>query len=127
MADTITPKESPDDPMTPHAPEHGQDHGGDTCCGGQHGYSADRDRYLARLKRIEGQVRGIQRMMGEDQYCIDILTQMSAINSALENVGLALLEDHLHHCVAGAIADGGELADDKITEAMAAVRRMVKS
>lgn len=97
------------------------------CCGGEHGYSADRARYLTRLKRIEGQVRGIQRMVDEDQYCIDILTQLSAINSALENVGLALLEDHLNHCVASAVSDGGKLADDKISEAMVAVKRMVKS
>ncbi|WIM67290.1 metal-sensitive transcriptional regulator [Corynebacterium breve] len=96
-------------------------------CHGPYGYSSDKARYLTRLNRIAGQVGGVHRMIDEDQYCIDILTQISAITSALENVGLALLEDHLHHCVADAVADGGELADDKITEAMAAVKRMVKS
>ena len=72
---------------------------------GQHGYNADDDskkKYLARLKRIEGQTRGIHRMIDEDQYCIDIITQISAVKSALENVSLALLEDHIAHCVAGA-------------------------
>lgn len=91
-----------------------------------HGYSPERDKYLARVKRIQGQVGGIHRMIDEDQYCIDILTQISAITSALENVGLALLEDHLHHCVAGAVAEGGNVGDEKISEAMTAIKRMVK-
>ncbi|AWB82577.1 transcriptional regulator [Corynebacterium yudongzhengii] len=91
------------------------------------GYHEDKKRYLARLKRIEGQTRGIHRMIAEDEYCIDILTQVAAVNSALENVALALLEDHLSHCMRDAAANDGELAEDKITEAMAAVRRMVKS
>lgn len=92
-----------------------------------HGYFAEKSRYLARLKRIEGQVRGIHRMVDEDKYCIDILTQIAAIDSALENLGLALLEDHLHHCVSGALAAGDAQADDKVDEAMQAIRRMVKS
>lgn len=92
-----------------------------------HGYGDDKAKYLARLKRIEGQTRGIHRMIDEDQYCIDILTQISAVNSALENVALALLEDHLGHCVAAAAQEGGEVAEDKLAEAAKAIRRMVKS
>lgn len=71
-----------------------------------HGYISDKDRYLARLKRIEGQARGIHRMIDEDTYCIDILTQISAVTAALENVALGLLDDHLKHCVTAAIHDG---------------------
>ncbi|AKK11800.1 metal-sensitive transcriptional regulator [Corynebacterium uterequi] len=92
-----------------------------------HGYHANKDRYQARLKRIEGQVRGLQRMLDEDQYCIDIITQASAATSALENVSLALLEDHIAHCVAAAAREGGEVADAKIAEAMSAIKRMVKN
>ena len=96
----------------------------DSC---QHGYFDEKSRYLARLKRIEGQVRGIHRMVDEDQYCIDILTQIAAIDSALENLGLALLEDHLNHCVKGALAAGDDQADERVAEAMLAIKRMVKS
>ncbi len=92
-----------------------------------HGYNENKAKYLARLKRIEGQARGIHRMIDEDQYCIDILTQVSAVTSALENVALALLKDHIRHCVTGAAAANGELADEKIEEAMKAIHRMVKS
>lgn len=91
-----------------------------------HGYISEKDRYLARLKRIEGQTRGIHRMIEENTYCIDILTQISAVNAALKGVALALLDDHLKHCVAGAIDDGQE-ADAKIEEASAAIARLVKS
>lgn len=91
-----------------------------------YGYISDKDRYLARLKRIEGQTRGIHRMINEDTYCIDILTQISAVNVALENVALGLLDDHLKHCVAGAINDGQE-TDAKLKEASAAIARLVKS
>lgn len=101
--------------------------GNDHASAGTHGYVSDKSRYLARLKRIEGQARGIHRMIDEDQYCIDILTQISAVNSALENVALALLEDHLNHCVAHAAQDGGAVADEKLAEAAQAIRRMVKS
>ena len=80
-----------------------------------HGY--DKDRYLARLKRIEGQARGVHRMVSEDVYCIDILTQISALTSALESVALGLLEDHLRHCVVNAARAGGEEAEAKIAEA----------
>ncbi|MGC5617637.1 metal-sensitive transcriptional regulator [Georgenia sp. Z1491] len=92
-----------------------------------HGYISDKDRYLARLKRIEGQARGIHRMIDEDTYCIDILTQISAVTSALENVALALLDDHLKHCVVDAARTGGSEADEKIKEASAAITRLVKS
>ena len=92
-----------------------------------HGYTAGKDDLLKRLRRIEGQVRGLQRMVDEDTYCIDVLTQISAATKALEAVALGLLEEHLRHCVAEAIATGGPDADDKITEAAAAVRRLVRS
>ncbi|WP_300343496.1 metal-sensitive transcriptional regulator [Nesterenkonia sp.] len=92
-----------------------------------HGYMSDKDKYLARLRRIEGQARGVHRMVDEDAYCIDILTQISAMTSALENVALALLDDHLKHCVANAVSSGGEEAEQKIREASAAVQRLVKS
>ncbi|WP_375000180.1 metal-sensitive transcriptional regulator [Aeromicrobium sp. CTD01-1L150] len=92
-----------------------------------HGYISDKDRYLARLKRIEGQARGIHRMVDEDTYCIDILTQISALTSALENVALGLLDDHLKHCVVGAAKAGGPGADEKVKEASDAIARLVKS
>ncbi|AKV59842.1 MULTISPECIES: metal-sensitive transcriptional regulator [Corynebacterium] len=91
-----------------------------------HGYISEKDRYLARLKRIEGQTRGIHRMIDENAYCIDILTQISAVNAALKSVALGLLDDHLEHCVANAIK-GGQEAEDKIKEASAAIARLVKS
>ena len=92
-----------------------------------HGYTHDKDNYLKRLRRIEGQVRGLQRMIDEDKYCIDILTQVSAATKALQTVALGLLEDHLGHCVAEAVAEGGETADQKIREASDAIARLVKS
>lgn len=92
-----------------------------------HGYDEKKANYLARMKRIEGQARGIHRMIEEDQYCIDILTQVSALTSALENVALGLLEDHLAHCVADAARRGGPEADEKLAEASAAIKRLVKS
>ena len=92
-----------------------------------HGYSTDKDAYLKRLRRIEGQVRGLHRMVDEDEYCIDVLTQISAVTKALQSVALGLMDDHLHHCVADAVHGGGEDADDKIAEASAAIRRLVRS
>ena len=91
------------------------------------GYVADKDDLLKRLRRAEGQVRGIQRMVEDDTYCIDVLTQVSAATKALENVALALLEDHLSHCVAEASAEGGSVADEKLREASAAIARLVRS
>ncbi|MFC8683490.1 metal-sensitive transcriptional regulator [Microbacterium ureisolvens] len=92
-----------------------------------HGYITDKDRYLNRLKRIEGQARGISRMVDEEKYCIDILTQISALKSALEAVAVGLLDDHLKHCVVDAARAGGEEADQKIKEASDAIARLVRS
>ncbi|WP_018634749.1 metal-sensitive transcriptional regulator [Parafrankia elaeagni] len=92
-----------------------------------HGYSPAKAEYTARLRRIEGQVRGLQRMVDEDKYCIDILTQVSAATRALQSVALGLLSDHLAHCVAQAVAEGGPAADEKIREATAAIARLVRS
>jgi len=91
------------------------------------GYSARKEEYAKRLRRIEGQVRGIARMIDEDKYCIDILTQISAVNSALQAVALGLLDEHLGHCVSNAVATGGEDASAKIAEASAAIARLVRS
>ena len=96
-------------------------------CHTTHGYISDKDRYLARLKRIEGQARGIHRMVDEEQYCIDILTQISALTSALRNVGLGLLDDHMKHCVLDAAQLGDEAADAKSQEASDAIARLVRS
>jgi DNA-binding FrmR family transcriptional regulator len=93
----------------------------------QPGYSDDKDAVRKRLRRIEGQVRGLQRMVDEDAYCIDVLTQISATTKALQAVALELLEDHLGHCVAHAIEAGGPEADEKVREAAAAIGRLVKS
>ena len=93
----------------------------------QPGYITRKDDYTRRLRRIEGQARGLQRMVEEDQYCIDILTQVSAMTSALQAVALGLLDDHLHHCVVDAAAAGGPEADLKIQEASAAIARLVRS
>lgn len=102
---------------------------GDSCCAGdnQYGYADHKLDYLRRLRRIEGQVRGLQRMVEEDQYCIDILTQISAATKALESTALRLLDEHLSHCVTHAIEAGGQEADDKLAEASAAIARLVRS
>jgi DNA-binding FrmR family transcriptional regulator len=92
-----------------------------------HGYTHRKDDYAKRLRRIEGQVRGIAKMIDDDKYCIDVLTQISAVNSALQSVALGLLEEHLNHCVTGAVAAGGEEADTKLAEASAAIARLVRS
>ena len=92
-----------------------------------YGYTENKDDYLKRLRRIEGQVRGLQRMIDEDQYCIDILTQVAAATKALQSVAIGLLEEHLGHCVAQAIAEGGDTASDKIREASEAIARLVRS
>jgi CsoR family transcriptional regulator, copper-sensing transcriptional repressor len=92
-----------------------------------HGYSQNKDDYLKRLRRIEGQVRGLQRMVEEDKYCIDILTQVSAATKALQSVALGLLDEHLSHCVTQAVAEGGDVATLKIREASEAVARLVRS
>lgn len=92
-----------------------------------HGYLSSKDDYLKRLRRIEGQVRGIQRMVDEDTYCIDVLTQISAITKALQSVSLGLLEDHIGHCVVGAAKESDEAAAAKVEEASAAIARLVRS
>jgi len=91
------------------------------------GYSKTKDDHLRRLRRIEGQVRGLQRMVENDKYCIDVLTQVSAANRALQAFALELLEQHMAHCVAEATAKGGAEADAKIAEAAAAIARLVRS
>lgn len=91
-----------------------------------HGYSPDKKRYLARLKRIEGQVRGLHRMVDEDTYCIDVLTQVSAVQSALKGVALALLDDHMQHCVLHAAQQGEDEALEKLDEVSAAVGRLLR-
>ncbi|MBL3681411.1 metal-sensitive transcriptional regulator [Leucobacter aridicollis] len=92
-----------------------------------HGYITDKEKYLQRLKRIEGQARGISRMVDEEKYCIDILTQISALTSALQAVGLGLLDDHLSHCVVDAARKDGPEAQEKLKEASDAIARLVKS
>ena len=91
------------------------------------GYIHRKDEYLARLRRIEGQARGLQRMVEEDAYCIDILTQVSASTKALRAVSLLLLEDHISHCVVDAAAAGGDEADQKVKEATDAIGRLLRS
>ena len=91
------------------------------------GYTSTKDDLLKRLRRVEGQVRGLQRMVDEDAYCIDVLTQVSAATSALQSVALGLLDQHLHHCVADALAVGGAEAAEKVDEASRAIARLVRS
>ena len=92
-----------------------------------YGYIPDKEAYLTRLRRIEGQVRGVQKMVDEEKYCIDILTQVSAVTRALQSVALGLVDDHLAHCVAEAAAEGGEVAAAKVREASDAIARLVRS
>ncbi|NUU13474.1 metal-sensitive transcriptional regulator [Curtobacterium pusillum] len=92
-----------------------------------HGYITAKDDYLKRLRRIEGQARGLQRMVDEEQYCIDILTQVSAMTKALQSVALGLLDDHLAHCVTDAVAEGGDAAAVKLKEASDAIARLVRA
>lgn len=96
-----------------------------------HGYTADKDAYLKRLRRIEGQVRGIARMVEEDKYCIDILTQVAAVNKALHAVSMGLLEEHISHCVVGAAQESQASGNDdavqeKVQEATAAIGRLLR-
>ncbi|WP_432519146.1 metal-sensitive transcriptional regulator [Kineococcus sp. SYSU DK006] len=91
------------------------------------GYDSDKEQVLKRLRRIEGQVRGLHRMVEEDTYCIDVLTQVSAATKALQAVALQLLDDHLAHCVVDAARQGGEAADAKVKEASDAIARLVRS
>jgi DNA-binding FrmR family transcriptional regulator len=95
--------------------------------GAMRGYTDDKQAIGRRLRRIEGQIRGLQRMVDDDVYCIEILTQISAATKALESVALALLDGHLGHCVRQAISSGGPEADEKVAEASAAIARLVRS
>jgi CsoR family transcriptional regulator, copper-sensing transcriptional repressor len=91
------------------------------------GYSGEKDAILKRLRRIEGQVRGLERMVEEDRYCIDVLDQVASVTRSLQSAALVLLDDHLAHCVADALATGGKEATDRLEEASAAIARMVRS
>ncbi len=91
------------------------------------GYAEKKESIQKRLRRVEGQVRGVERMVDEDVYCIDVLTQISAATKALQAVALELLDEHLAHCVADALAEGGAGAHEKVAEASAAIARLVKS
>ena len=93
----------------------------------QRGYSKDKEAIQKRLRRIEGQVRGVQRMVEEDRYCIDVLAQISAATRALQSVALELLDDHMAHCVADPVKTGGDEAATKLDEASAAIARLVRS
>jgi CsoR family transcriptional regulator, copper-sensing transcriptional repressor len=115
--DTVDMAQQPADPHDGHGtPEHAA-----------HGYSGARDAYLTRLRRIEGQVRGLQRMVAEDVYCIDILTQVAAVTKALEAVSLGLLEDHIGHCVVDAARRSPREGEEKVREASRAIARLVRS
>jgi len=93
-----------------------------------HGYAERKPDLVKRLHRIEGQVRGIERMVEDDRYCIDILTQIAAVNTALESLAFTILDDHVNHCVAGALASGDEAdADEKTRELLAAVHRFART
>ena len=95
--------------------------------GHQHGYIHNKDDYLKRLRRIEGQARGLQRMVEDEKYCIDILTQVSAMTKALQSVALGLLDEHMAHCVVDAAREGGNEAEVKLKEASDAIARLVRS
>jgi DNA-binding FrmR family transcriptional regulator len=106
-------------PDTPPEPHDGQRT--------HHGYHARKTEHLKRLRRIEGQIRGLQRMVEEDVYCIDILTQVSASTKGLQSFALQLLEEHLRHCVADAAVKGGDEIDAKVEEATKAIARMLRT
>ncbi|MGH9010570.1 MAG: metal-sensitive transcriptional regulator [Acidimicrobiia bacterium] len=91
------------------------------------GYEMSKDQLLARLRRVEGQIRGLQQMVEADRYCIDVLTQISAVTKALQSVAVGMLDDHLRHCVADAVSAGGPDGDRKLAEATQAIERLVKS
>ena len=91
------------------------------------GYSLSKDDYLTRLRRIEGQVRGLQRLVDEDTYCIEVLTQISSVTKALQGVGVGLLDEHIRHCVRNAVQEGDAAGDAKIEEAVTAIERLLRS
>ena len=92
-----------------------------------YGYSLSKDDYRVRLRRIEGQVRGLQWLIDDDTYCIDVLTQISSVTKALQGVGVGLLDEHIRHCVRGAVQEDGAAGDAKIEEAVAAIERLLRS
>lgn len=92
-----------------------------------HGYAINKEDYLKRLARIEGQVRGLQRMITEDKYCIDVLTQVNAVTAALKGVAVGLLDEHVRHCVTAAAEQGDKRADEMVTEATRAIERLIRS
>ncbi|MEU8616225.1 metal-sensing transcriptional repressor [Streptomyces sp. NPDC048623] len=116
----VTPETT--QPSTDHGHDHGQGHDHAV-----HGYHKQKDEHLKRLRRIEGQIRGLQRMVDEDVYCIDILTQVSASTKALQSFALQLLEEHLRHCVADAATKGGDEIESKVEEATKAIARMMRT
>ena len=109
-------------PLTPIPPR-----GTITSMSNEHGYHGNTENHLARLRRIEGQVRGLQRMISQGEYCIDILTQVSAVQSALDSVAVNLPKDHMNHCVITAAHESDEAAQAKVDEAAAAIARLIKS
>src|SRR3954453_3652864 len=122
---------SPDPVPASPAPDLLDPVGPDSGLSGQHGYTSNKDAYLRRLKRIEGQVRGIARMVDEDKYCIDILTQVAAVTKALHAVSLGLVEEHIGHCVVGAASEPdpearAEAIDPKVKEAADAIGRLLR-
>jgi DNA-binding FrmR family transcriptional regulator len=99
----------------------------ETRSGATAGYVDDKEALLRRLSRVEGQVRGVQRMVADEAYCVDVLTQIAAVTRALENVSLKLLTDHTNHCVRDAVEAGGAEADEKVDELLAAVERFART
>ncbi|MGW6564225.1 metal-sensitive transcriptional regulator [Streptomyces sp. NPDC054975] len=120
MTTTEAAEVTPETSAPTAAPTTDHDHG-------VHGYHKQKDEHLKRLRRIEGQIRGLQRMVDEDTYCIDILTQVSASTKALQSFALQLLEEHLRHCVADAATKGGDEIDAKVEEATKAIARMLRT
>ncbi|MGQ4365370.1 metal-sensitive transcriptional regulator [Streptomyces sp. SAS_272] len=116
---TPATSENPGPPGPPGNPKHP--------AGAVHGYHEQKAEHLKRLRRIEGQIRGLQRMVDEDTYCIDILTQVSASTKALQSFALQLLEEHLRHCVADAALKGGDEIDEKVEEATRAIARLLRT
>jgi DNA-binding FrmR family transcriptional regulator len=107
--------------------EKATDSGAEVGAPAKPGYVDDKDALLRRLSRVEGQVRGVRRMVGDEVYCIEVLTQIAAVRNALDGVALKLLADHTDHCVRDAVARGGEEADEKVSELMAAVERFARA
>jgi DNA-binding FrmR family transcriptional regulator len=122
MSQTSDTKVAPDlDPAGTTSGTHATPHTG------PHGYASDKEAYLKRMRRIEGQVRGIARMIDEDVYCIDILTQVAAVTKALQAVSIGLVEDHLGHCVVDAARSSEAEGAEKVREASEAIARLVRS